>query len=72
VKLYSKETGRLLANKLRGSNFIHRHHVRIAGDVKVGNLLIIGGNLTVDGDLQAAKIYCFGSLTDLAPVFRTP
>lgn len=51
-----------VADKINGTDFVWPGHVHISGDIKQKGTLVVGGTLTVDGDLEASDVYCLGSM----------
>jgi cytoskeletal protein CcmA (bactofilin family) len=47
---------------LDGEDFFYTADVHVSGDIDLSGKLVVGGNLTVDGSLNAADIYCLGSV----------
>lgn len=47
---------------VRRKNLFHRNHLVVPGDLRIGETLCVGGNLTVMGDLHASAVYCLGRL----------
>ena len=52
-----------LSKNLKRKQFIHDGDAHIQGDVLITHQLINGGDLLVDGDLEAEEVYCLGKLT---------
>ena len=50
------------ANRLRRTQFRHYGDVTIDGPVAIETRLVVVGDLTVHGDLEADGVFCFGSI----------
>lgn len=48
--------------RLKRKTFSYLGHVHIHGDVKIEEELVVGGNLIIDGNLDAGTIYCVGRI----------
>lgn len=52
-----------VARSLRRQQFSCVGDAHIDGDLSVATVLVVGGDLLVDGDLEAEEIFCLGKLT---------
>lgn len=52
-----------LAASLKRKKFSCNGDAYISGDVSVATVMVVGGDLLVDGDLEAEEIFCLGKLT---------
>ena len=52
-----------LAKKLKRKQFASTGDAHIQGDLQITNQVIIGGDLLVDGNLEAEEVFCLGKLT---------
>lgn len=52
-----------LASRLKRKSFTYDADAHIQGDVAIAEQLVIGGDLLVDGDLEAEEVFCLGKLT---------
>ncbi|MBI3286037.1 MAG: polymer-forming cytoskeletal protein [Burkholderiales bacterium] len=52
-----------LAQRLKRKHFFCNADVHIQGDVLIATQLVVGGDLLVDGDLEAEEVFCLGKLT---------
>ena len=52
-----------LSNKLKRKQFACDGDAHIQGNLTIATQVIVGGDLLVDGDLEAEEIFCLGKLT---------
>jgi len=52
-----------VAKLLEGGSFSYIADVHITGNISLRRTLVVGGNLVVDGNLKAGKIYCLGEIS---------